>query len=114
MSGEAEDGAATTLFCLEIFVDTVDFTTGAEDAPRPEPFDLCFVFGSYPPLVVPAPDTVSHPHSASWITTRLGKKRLRATYQMGKSALFEADPVDWRPSCARPCRSSECRAATAS
>ena len=84
----------TSLFCLEIFVDTVDYLQLSTDAKQPEPTDFVFIFAGYPPLVVPAPDTIAQPNAASWVTTRLGKKRYRVTYQSGKSALFEAQPTD--------------------
>ena len=64
----------TSLFCLEIFVDTVDYLQLSTDAKQPEPTDFVFIFAGYPPLVVPAPDTIAQPNAASWVTTRLGKK----------------------------------------
>ena len=83
-----------SLFCLEIFVDTVDYMQLSLDVKQPEITDFIFIFSGFPPLVIPAPDTIKYKHAKSWITTRTGQKRLRVTYQAGKSALFEAQPTN--------------------
>jgi len=93
--------AASCLFCLEVFVDTVDFTAdaagkaAAAEAAANLLLDFAFIFpGGYPPLIIRPPDVEAFPHMAAWVKTRAGKLRLRCTYQTGKSALFEANPVE--------------------
>jgi len=81
------------LFCLEIFLDTVDLLSCR--SPPPALPDFAFVVADFPPLLVTAPDLASHPHAATWASKNPGRtrRRLRCTYQSGQSAMFEAEPA---------------------
>ena len=79
-----------SLFCMEIFVDTVDYCETAwsdvelewpAEACTTHAAELCFMFPRHAPVVIPAPNARRYPHCAKFVYTRAQRQRLRCTYQ---------------------------------